>query len=163
MRALGQDTLFPSNPPRNTSACVNRGQLTRPRQLLARGSFFTGHIWPARTPALRWPRRGWGGSDVPAKFKTRITSTIRNLAPGNGAKLHWQLNTCARWKEVCWPRVTRSPLPFSAACVISVCVVPNPTTLKLLQVQINSYRFIEPPLNSLWNERPIIGQTMAIT
>lgn len=82
MRALGQDTLFPSIPPGNTSACVNRGQLTRPRQLLARWSYSTGHIWPARTPALRWPRRSWRGNDVRMKFKTRITSTFRNLAAG---------------------------------------------------------------------------------
>lgn len=87
MRALGQDTLFPSIPPRNTSACVNWGQLTRPRQLLARWSYFTGHIWPARTPALRWPRRSWRGNDVRTKLETRITSTIRNLTAGNAAKL----------------------------------------------------------------------------
>lgn len=151
MRALGQDTLFPSIPPRNTSACGNRGQLTRPRQLLARWSYFTGHIWTAWTPALRWPRRNWGGNDVRTKFKTRITSTIRNLAAGKAAKLHWQLNTRAPGEKSCWLKVTWWPLPFPTACAIFACVVPNPTKLKLLQVQINSYRFIEPPLTSLSN------------
>lgn len=93
------------------------------------------------------PPELWRGNDVRMKFKTRITSTIRNLAAGKRSQTPLAVkHTHSRRKEVCWPKVTRWPLPFSAACAIFACVVPNLTKLKLLQVQIDFYRCIEPPL-----------------
>lgn len=139
MRALGRDTLFPSIPPRNTSACVNRGQLTGPRQLLARWSYFTGHIWTARTPALGWPRRIWrvggGGS------KTRITLMIRNLAAGKAAKEHRQLSPRApSEKRFVDPRWHGDLCPF----LLSLSVWCQLQQNQLLEVKIQCYRFIQP-------------------
>lgn len=94
------------------------------------------------------PPELWRGNDVRMKFKTRITSTIRNLAAGKRSQTPLAVkHTHSRRKEVCWPKVTRWPLPFSAACAIFACVVPNLAKLKLLQVQIDFYRFTEPPLS----------------
>lgn len=55
VQALGKHTSFPSITPRNTSISVNRGQLTRHRQLLAQWSRFMNDIWITRTPALGDP------------------------------------------------------------------------------------------------------------
>lgn len=41
---------------------------------------------------------GWG-DDIRTKFKTRITFTIRNVAAGSAAKLHWQLNARAPGRD----------------------------------------------------------------